>query len=58
MGFCLDCHRHPESRVREPADVYNLDSQTIAAKAGLQAGIKFVHDWKINPPQSCTGCHR
>ena len=58
MGFCLDCHRHPESRVREPADVYNLDSQTIATKAGLQAGIKFVHDWKINPPQSCTGCHR
>ena len=58
MGFCLDCHRHPESRVREPADVYNLVSQTIAAKAGLQAGIKFVHDWKINPPQSCTGCHR
>jgi hypothetical protein len=58
MGFCLDCHRHPEKRVREPADVYNLDSQTIAAKAGLQAGIKFVHDWKINPPQTCTGCHR
>ena len=21
-------------------------------------GTKFVHDWKVNPPQSCSGCHR
>lgn len=58
MGFCLECHRNPQLRVREPGDVYNLDSQTIAAKSGETAGQKFVHDWKIKPPQSCTGCHR
>jgi hypothetical protein len=58
MGFCLDCHRDPASRVRLPSDVYNLDSKTIAANAGLPAGQKFVHDWNIKPPQSCTGCHR
>lgn len=58
MGFCIECHRNPEGRVREKGDIFNLDSRTIAEKAGLEAGKKFVHDWKIKPPQSCTGCHR
>lgn len=58
MGFCLECHRNPELRVREPGDVFNLDSQTIAAKSGVEAGKKFIHDWNIKPPQSCSGCHR
>ena len=58
MGFCLDCHRAPAEHVREKGDVFNLDSPTIAAKAGLPAGQKFVHDWNVNPPQSCSGCHR
>lgn len=58
MGFCLDCHRDPASRVRHPEDIFNLDSPTIAASSGIEAGEKFVHDWNIKPPQSCTGCHR
>lgn len=58
MGFCLDCHRAPESRVREPADIFDLNSPTIAEKHGIEAGKKFVHDWNIKPPQSCSGCHR
>jgi hypothetical protein len=58
MGFCLDCHRSPEEHVREKADVYNLDSQTIAAARGIEAGRAFVHDWNIKPPVSCSGCHR
>ncbi len=58
MGFCLDCHRNPELRVREPGDVYNLNSPTIAEKSGVEAGQKFIHDWNIKPPQSCSGCHR
>jgi hypothetical protein len=58
MGFCLECHRNPAAHVRQPADIYNLNSDTIAAKSGVAAGEKFVHDWNIKPPQSCTGCHR
>lgn len=57
MGFCLNCHRNPAQFVREPADVYNLDSLPIAAQSPAKAQA-FVHDWKIKPPQSCTGCHR
>ncbi len=58
MGFCLDCHRDPASHVREKADIFNLDSKTIAESQGRQAAVNFVHDWKINPPQSCSTCHR
>jgi formate-dependent nitrite reductase cytochrome c552 subunit len=58
MSFCLNCHRNPQQFVRAPADVYNLDSATIAAQRGPAQAQAFVHDWKIKPPQSCTGCHR
>jgi hypothetical protein len=58
MGFCLDCHRAPELHVREKADVFNLDSGTIAATQGIEAARTFVKDWNIKPPVSCSGCHR
>ena len=58
MGFCLDCHRDPAAHVREKADVFNLDSKTIEQSQGRAAAVNFVHDWKIKPPQSCSGCHR
>ena len=58
MGFCLDCHRDPAAHVREKADVFNLDSKTIEQSQGRAAAVTFVQDWKIKPPQSCSGCHR
>lgn len=60
MSWCLDCHRNPAQRIRNPEDVYNLDSAPLAAQgpAGLKTAEKFIHDWKVKPPQSCSGCHR
>lgn len=58
MSWCLDCHRNPAERIRDPKDVFNLDSQTLAAQGKLADAQKFVHDWKVKPPQSCSGCHR
>lgn len=58
MSWCLDCHRNPEQRIREPKDVYNLDSQSLAEQGRLADAQKFVHDWKVKPPTSCSGCHR
>ena len=58
MGFCLDCHRAPEARLRDPKDVFNLDSKTLAEQGRASDAAKFVHDWKVKPPQSCSGCHR
>jgi len=59
MGFCLDCHRDPAPSLRDPKLVTQRDWEHPEGKAGQRAdGEKFIHDWNINPPQSCTGCHR
>jgi formate-dependent nitrite reductase cytochrome c552 subunit len=59
MSWCLECHRAPEKALRDPKLVTNLDWQHPAGASGqLEAGKKFVHDWNVQPPQSCSGCHR
>ncbi|HVU16379.1 MAG TPA: cytochrome c3 family protein [Candidatus Didemnitutus sp.] len=58
MGFCLDCHRDPASHLRNPEDVFNLNSLTLADQGKLAEAHKDVEKWKINPPTSCSGCHR
>jgi len=57
MGFCLQCHRHPENFIRPPEQVFNLNWRTNA-EAQKQLGEKFVHDWNVNSAQSCSACHR
>ncbi|MBC2595048.1 cytochrome c3 family protein [Ruficoccus amylovorans] len=58
MAFCLDCHRNPENFLRPPDEVYNLNWKPENTTAQLEMGEKFVHDWKVQPPESCSGCHR
>jgi len=58
MGFCLDCHRDPAAHLRPRDQVTNLDWKAPSPEAQLEMGRKFVHDWNVNPPQSCSGCHR
>ena len=58
MGWCLECHRAPEQRLRPPEQVFNLDWRPASPEAQLTMGRKFVHDWNVQPPQSCSGCHR
>lgn len=58
MGFCLECHRDPAGHLRPLNQVTNLDWKASSPEAQRQLGAKFVHDWNVNPPQSCSGCHR
>ena len=58
MSFCLDCHRNPEEHVRPLDKVFDLNWKAASPEAQVEMGTRFVHDWKINPPQSCSGCHR
>jgi formate-dependent nitrite reductase cytochrome c552 subunit len=60
MSFCLDCHKDPAAKLRDPKDVFNLDSKRLVDQGpeGAAKAAKFVHDWKVMPPQSCSGCHR
>jgi hypothetical protein len=58
MGFCLDCHRDPAAHLRPRDQVTNLDWKAPSAEAQLALGAQLVRDWKVNPPQTCSGCHR
>ncbi len=58
MGFCLDCHRDPAPRLRPRDEVTNLGWHAKNAQAQEEMGAKFVHDWKVKPPETCSGCHR
>ena len=58
MGFCLDCHRNPEEYIRPPEEVYNLAWERPKTEEFNEMAAGFVHVWKVNPPQSCSGCHR
>ncbi len=64
MAFCLECHRNPEYFIRPPEQVYNLDWQPPGETEDervawqIEKGTEYVHDWKVLPPQSCSGCHR
>ena len=58
MGFCLKCHRNPEDSIRPVEEVYNLDWERPSDPIAVKELEEFVHDWGVNPPQSCSGCHR
>jgi hypothetical protein len=60
MSFCLDCHKDPGPRLRDPKDVFNLDSKRLVDQGpdGVKKATDYVHNWKLMPPQSCSGCHR
>ncbi len=58
MKFCLNCHRNPEPRLRAPKDIYNLESKTLVASGHAAEAVAMIHNWRINPPITCSGCHR
>jgi hypothetical protein len=66
MSWCLNCHRNPQEFVRPIAattpgglsPVFNLDWQPPPGQTQGEIGRKLVHDWKIDPPTDCAGCHR
>jgi hypothetical protein len=58
MAFCLDCHRNPEQSIRPLDEVYNLDWTPENAEAHAEWASEAVVNWNVNPPQSCSGCHR
>ena len=59
MGFCLDCHRDPEKYIRPLDKVYDLDWKAADdGRSQAEKGAELVADWKIDPPETCAGCHR
>ena len=64
MSFCLDCHRNPEEHVRPIEHVFDLswqpegNNKKTRRANQLKTGFELVDHWKIQPPESCSGCHQ
>lgn len=56
MGWCLDCHRNPDARLRPVELVTRLDWRPDEDPAALGARIRIAND--INPSTDCSTCHR
>jgi hypothetical protein len=54
MGWCLDCHEHPEDRVRDP---YLVTEMGLDARPADRARGALPPD-RLDPPIHCYGCHR
>lgn len=62
MGFCLECHRAPENFLRPHDQLFSFRDGGWAPLADTakqrEQGLDFVKAWNVNPPLSCSGCHR
>lgn len=56
MGWCLDCHRHPEPHLRPKAFVTAMD-WVPDGEAAVQ-GAELRREYHIQPPTDCSTCHR
>ena len=56
MGWCLECHRHPEPNLRPKELVTHLD--WVAGEDPIQLGRRLRQEYNINPSTDCSTCHR
>ena len=56
MDFCLDCHRAPDSRLRPPAQVANMQWQPT--EPASEIGARVRRRFNVAPATDCTTCHR
>ncbi len=59
MGWCLNCHREPVLRVRDPGLVTNLGwGADLDPEQRRQIGQRWIDVNQIAPSQNCSTCHR
>jgi hypothetical protein len=56
MGFCLDCHRHPEKNLRPLSEITNMTWQPEGD--AVAEGEALREQNHVQTRTSCTTCHR
>jgi len=56
MGWCLNCHRHPEEYVRPVEYVTRMDWQPQGDQ--LTVGRRLCQENNLHPSTDCSTCHR
>ena len=57
MGWCLDCHRNPESHLRPKEEITNMDWRP-EGESQAELGARLVGEYNVNPQEHCYTCHR
>jgi hypothetical protein len=60
MSWCLDCHRKPDARLRDPLKDRITDMEWAPPKGEDRAtyGARVRKEYNIQPSQDCSTCHR
>lgn len=58
MGWCLDCHRHPENEIRPLDEVTNLTWSPPDGEDRRQVGERWARRRAIGVQEQCSSCHR
>lgn len=59
MGWCLDCHRNPEPRLRPVEEVTNMAwARERSDDERLAIGRELREEYDIHPSEDCSTCHR
>jgi hypothetical protein len=58
MSFCLDCHRHPELKLRPPDKITDLGWTAESPLHQREFGRKAMDQWRVESLQNCSACHR
>jgi hypothetical protein len=56
MKWCLDCHSDPAPHLRPTSEITNMEWQP--QPSAREAGEAVMRSLQVDPPVSCTGCHR
>ena len=67
MGWCLTCHRAPETQLRPLEEVYNMKydareyikaNPQLGVTTSAQLGFKLKRQFRVTPKSTCTTCHQ
>ncbi len=56
MRWCLECHRHPETRLRPRAEVFNAKWEPPANAEAMRA--QLAEEYRVTSMTDCSTCHR
>jgi len=58
MAFCLECHRHPETKLRPLDKITDLAWQANSEADQVAFGTEKMKQWRVESIQTCAACHR
>ncbi len=56
MGWCLDCHRHPEPNLRPREAITAMG--WVPEGDPEEVGRRLREAYRVDPPTDCIACHR